>query len=62
MSEIKSTLYGARNRSETTERHGYDYYNRFEEGTITLKIKGIENLVYYNVNDFLTTQKQKSLL
>ena len=49
--QIVSALYGARNRAETAENHGYAYYNKYEGGRIILKIRGQEDLVYLNVDD-----------
>jgi hypothetical protein len=49
--EIMSTLYGARNKVESTRSHGYAHYNRFSGGRIILKIKDSSNLIYLNVDD-----------
>jgi len=48
--EIMSTLYGARNKPETETSRGYAYYNRFEGGSIILKIRGQEDLLYLNID------------
>ncbi|GHV86062.1 hypothetical protein AGMMS50230_16700 [Spirochaetia bacterium] len=55
--EIMSTLYGARNKTETEKSHGYGYYNKFKGGRIILKIKGQENLVFLNVDDLKISGK-----
>jgi len=52
--EIMSTLYGARNKSETEISRGYAHYNRFRGGRIILKIRGQEKLIYLNVDDLKT--------
>jgi hypothetical protein len=49
--EIISTLYGARNKVESTRSHGYAHYNRFSGGRIILKIKDSPNLIYLHVDD-----------
>ena len=49
--EIISTLYRARNKTESTKSHGYAYYNKFKGGKIILKINGLDNLVYLNVDN-----------
>jgi len=49
--EVMSTLYGARNKPETQNNHGYAYYNKFKGGRIILKIRGQKNLIYLNIDD-----------
>ena len=48
---IMATLYGARNKIGTDTSHGYSYYNRFKGGSIILKIKDEENLIYLNADE-----------
>jgi len=53
--EAISALYGARNsKTHRTKRgntiKGYADYNRFSGGSIVLKIKGHESLIYLNVD------------
>ena len=51
---IMSTLFGARNKSETDASHGYGHYNKYKGGRIILKLKGRKNLIYLNVDDLKT--------
>jgi hypothetical protein len=49
--QIMSALYKARNKDETRASHGFDYYNKFNGGTIILKIKDQSILEYLKVDD-----------
>jgi len=49
--QIMSALYGARNKLESPNSHGYAYYNKYTGGRIILKIPGRSTLVYLNVDD-----------
>jgi len=54
--ETISALYGARNsKTHITKRgnviKGYTDYNKFDGGSIILKLKGHKNLLYLNVDD-----------
>jgi hypothetical protein len=50
-SEIIRTLYGARNSVD------YKKHNMFKGGTIILKIKGYQNLIYLNVDDLKASRQ-----
>jgi len=56
-SEIMSTLYGARNKPETKESHGYAHYNKFKGGKIIMKLGGKEGLIYLNVDSLKKSRK-----
>ena len=54
--EVMSALYGARNRKTHTNKRGttisgYDDINRFDGGSVVLKLKGHGNLVYMDVDN-----------
>jgi hypothetical protein len=55
--EVMSALYGARNKTETEQAHGYAHYNKFKGGRVILKIKGLFRLVYLNIDDLKIPQK-----
>ena len=56
-SEIMSTLYGARNKPETNESHGYAHYNKFKGGKIIIKLGGKEGLIYLKVDSLKKSRK-----
>lgn len=49
--EIMSTLHWARNKPSEPNSPGYIDFNKFQGGAIILKIKGMDNLVYLDVDD-----------
>jgi len=49
--EIMSTLFTARNKPRTANSRGYVNYNKYHGGTIILKIKGSDRLIYLNVDN-----------
>ena len=52
--QVISALYGARNKPDTSNNYGYTHYNKFNSGTIILKIKGHEKLIYFKIDDLLS--------
>ena len=58
--EVISTLYGARNKTETAKRRGYAYYNKFQGGKIILNINGYYRLVYINVDSLKIKSHKKT--